>query len=108
MLDSQQERRRMQRWALDVPVAGTLLETEVIVTNASPNGFLLQVDREIPLGSRIEVAFVFPPSLDSRGIRVVFRCKVVRLERGVSKKRFGLAAVVLRSESEPVGRCAAA
>lgn len=108
MLNSHQERRRTQRGALDVPLTvrlseGPIVETEAIAINASPDGFLLQIDRELPPGSRIEVLFVFPPSrLDSRGVRVVFHCKVVRVEGGASEEWFGIAAVVVRTESGPV------
>ena len=102
---AQNERRRMQRFAVEEPVTVKYWdpgprEITATVENASPDGLCFSTECDIPWQSRLELVFLFPATLRSPGVRFVCHCRPVRLDRDPERKRFRIAAVIVRSESE--------
>ncbi|MGE5205880.1 MAG: PilZ domain-containing protein [Chlamydiota bacterium] len=108
MLAAQSERRRMQRCALQEPVTIKFWdhgprEISGTVLNASPDGVLLESEREIPPHSCLELVFLFPATLRSPGVRFLCQCRIVRHVRQASGKH-ELALAIVRTESERLAR----
>jgi hypothetical protein len=101
--EPQLERRRLQRCGLREPVTVKFWDFGVrelagVAHNASPDGIFLETEAEIPADRQIAVAFLFPGTLRSPGVRFTCRCRVVRVTGSPGK--FGVAAAILRTASE--------
>jgi hypothetical protein len=108
MFAAQPERRRMQRCDLQEPVTIKFWdhgprEITGTVLNASPDGLLLESEREIPEYSTLELVFLFPASLRSPGVRFLCQCRFVRHVLRPDG-RHGLALAIVRTESERLAR----
>ena len=76
------ERRRYPRVFIDLPVgyrdANDSCLRGAIVVNASEGGFLLESTRDIPVGTELNIAVLFPKGFELSNFNVV--AKIVRKE----------------------------
>ena len=105
MLEAQRERRRMQRCEVEEPVTISFWEhgpREITGTvyNASPDGIFFQAGKQIPQDSLVDLVFLFPATLRSPGVRFVCKCRIIRAPELLPAGGFGMAAAILRTESE--------
>ncbi len=76
------ERRRYPRFIIDLPLEyrdgdGSCLHGGIVV-NASEGGFLIETIRNIPVGTELNIAVLFPKGFELADLKVV--AKIVRKE----------------------------
>ncbi len=77
------ERRRYPRVIIDLPLEyrdteGSCLRGGIVV-NASEGGFLIETTKDIPIGTELNIAVLFPRGFELADLKVV--AKIVRKER---------------------------
>jgi hypothetical protein len=69
------------------------LQTET--QNVSARGVFFYVDREISLGTKLEVTLTFPPHVTlTDAVKVRFKAIVIRVESPLPSARIGVAALI--------------
>ena len=79
---NKRERRRYPRFIVDLPLEyrdmdGSCLHGGVLV-NASGGGFLIEAVRDVPVGTELNIAVLFPKGFELANFKVV--AKIVRKE----------------------------
>lgn len=79
---NKKERRRYPRFIVDLPleyrdIEGSCLHGGVLV-NASGGGFLIEAVRDVPVGTKLIIAVLFPKGFELANFKVV--AKIVRKE----------------------------
>jgi len=97
--ESAQDRRTMRRFDMRLPAAirlgGVEHEFFTETQNVSARGVYFYMDREIAIGTRVEVTMTFPPHIMlTDPVRVRFVARVVRVEPPLPSSRIGVAALI--------------
>jgi hypothetical protein len=98
MQPNPQERRAMRRFDMRLPAivrieSANELQTET--QNVSARGVFFYVDREVSLGTKLEVTLTFPPHVTlTDAVKVRFKAIVIRVESPLPSARIGVAALI--------------
>jgi len=100
-----QERRKYSRFFLDLPVEIRVADFPNalggIVVDGSETGFLLHSVRDIPLGTKLSIAVLFPNGFELANFEALAR--VIRKDQKVEERRktytYGLKLVQLNEEN---------
>ena len=89
----------MRRFDMRLPAAirlgGVKDEFFTETQNVSARGVYFYMDREIAIGTRVEVTMTFPPHITlTDPVRVRFVARVVRVEPPLPSSRIGVAALI--------------